>query len=230
MPGTFTLDDPGIVPTQRGDAGWRVQFDPSQTDDASRYQLLPNVVVDRIEWPLGANPSTARFHYLLDNTGIYANWPSQFDDIWPQTAISSQYVVTTDDRICVMAWTPQGNRRLLFDGFAQIPQINLAPGRQVVSFVASGVEIRAWDVPIGGRLQRDGDDPIGGPEVQTDLPVRFNPSDGKGGVLPNCTPLGGDVYLTISSLNFPVFLEEHLEQLPDQRHALDRRRKPPATS
>lgn len=212
MPGTFTLDNSNAPLTAPATPVAVFKFAPTLTDDEDRYRLLPNVVVDHIEHAIGAVPSTARFHYLLDNAGLYPDWPSQFEDIWPQTARSSDYVVVTDDRIAVVAWTPQGERRLLFDGFAQIPQVNFSEGRQQVSFVASGVEIRAWDVPIGGRKQRDGDDPKDGPEIQTDLPVRFNPSDGKGGVFPNCTPDDHDVDEDDDTISYPVFLEERLER------------------
>lgn len=218
MPGTFTLDDSGPVLAEPATPVAVFRFDPSASGE-DRYQLLPNVVCDHISRPAGPTPSTARFHYLLDNSGLNPDWPSQSEDLWPQTAASGQYVVTTDDRIAVVAWTPQGERRLLFDGFAQIPQINVSPGTQQVSFVASGVEIRAWDVPIGGRKQRNADDPNAGTVIQTDLPVRFNPSDGKGGVLPNCTPDAHDVDQGDDSISYPVFLEEHLERSPDPRTA-----------
>lgn len=217
MAGTFTLDDTGPVLSAPATPVAVFKFDPSKTDDESRYRLLPNVVVDHIEHSIGANPSTARFHYLLDNANLYPDWPSQFEDIWPQTARASQYVVVTDDRIAVVAWTPKGEKRLLFDGFAQIPQVNISGSRQHVSFVATGVEIRAWDVPIAGRVQRDADDPENGLEIQTALPVRFNPSDGKGGVLPNCTPDDHDVNQDDNDKRYPVFIEEHLERLPDPR-------------
>lgn len=217
MAGGFTLDDPGIVLSQPATPIAVCKFDASQTSDEQRFRLIPNVVCDHIERCVGAVPSTARFHYLLDNSGINPDWPSQFEDIWPQTSRATQYVVVTDDRIAVIAWTPQGERRMLFDGFAQIPQVNIQGDRQHVSFVASGCEIRAWDVPISGRKQRDADDPINAPFVQTDLPARFNPSDGKGGVLPNCTPLNHDENQDDDTIIYPVFLEEHLERDPDPR-------------
>ena len=77
---------------------------------------------------------------------------------------------------------------MLFDGFAQVPQVDLSPTAQRVSFLAVGVAIRCWDSPIGGRYQRHADDPQAGAVVSVDLPTRFNP-DGQ----PNCTPEGYDV-------------------------------------
>src|SRR3954447_16213974 len=99
MSGGFTLDDPGIVLSQPATPIAVFKFDASQTSDEQRFRLIPNVVCDHMERPVGAVPSTARFHYLLDNSGINPDWPSQFDDIWPQTARATQYVVVTDDRI-----------------------------------------------------------------------------------------------------------------------------------
>ena len=89
-----------------------------------------------------------------------------------------------------------------------------------MTFTATGVECRAWDVPIGGRIQRDADQPnVVTANVQTDLPVRFNPSDGRGGVLPNCSPDDHDVDYDQPHIAYPVFLEEHLERATDLRTA-----------
>ena len=74
-------------------------------------------------------------------------------------------------------------------------------------------------MPIGGRLQRDASDPDTGLVTQTDLPVRFNPSDGRGGVLPNCTPADHDVSQSDAAKAYPVFLEAYLERTPDPRTA-----------
>ena len=98
------------------------------------------------------------------------------------------YVVQSDERIVVLATAPNGRSRVLFDGFAQVPQVELSPTTQHVSFLAVGVAIRCWDSPIGGRYQRHADDPQAGAVVSVDLPTRFNP-DGR----PNCTPVGYDV-------------------------------------
>jgi len=194
------------------------KFDPSQDDDDQRYKLVPNVVCERIEHQVGPHAGTAHFRYLIDHTGLHPDWPTQFEEIWPQTAQTSQYVIGTDERIAVCTWTAEGRRILLFDGFAQIPQVNLSESSERITFVATSVACRAWDVPIAGRLQRDATTPnTEAANVQTDLPVRFNPSDGHGGVLPNCTPDSHDVDQSDDSISYPCFLEPKLERSTDPR-------------
>ena len=102
-------------------------------------------------------------------------------------------------QLAVLALMPDNTTRVLFHGFARVPQTDVAPSTQNVTFTAVGVSIHCWDTPIGGRVQRDGADPNADDgadsDVETDLPVRFNPSGtgsrSAGGILPNCTPDGG---------------------------------------
>lgn len=195
------------------------RFDPSAEGD-SRFDLIPNVVCQRVERQIGPHPSTAHFRYLLDDSGMYPEWPSDFGQIFPQDAESGPYVVATDDRIAVLAWDAEGNSTFLFDGYAQIPQVDLSPDSQTVTFTATGVEIRCWDFPISGRLQRDAGnttDSSGSSDFWTNVNPRFNPSDGKGGLLPNCTTDGMDLFQDQPNEAFPTFLEEHLERDPDPR-------------
>jgi len=222
MSGSITLDNSAPPLWQPAVPIQVCKFDPSQTV-VGRYSLVPNVVCEQIERSIGPNASTAHFRYILDTSGLYPDWPTQFDKIWPQVVQSGQYTCGTDERIAVIGYDPDGNATLLFDGFAQIPQVNLDPNTQRVTFTATGVECRCWDTPIGGRVQRGADGPyevdplIRGLVIQTDLPVRFNPSDGRGGVLPNCTPDDFDVNQDDPATAYPVFLEEHLERSPDPR-------------
>ena len=185
------------------------------------YSLLPNVRCDQIQWKEGIEPPAARFSYVLDEVAAGANgWPSQFDQIWPLTVAPSPYVVATDDELVVLALLPDNTTRVLFHGFARIPQTDLSPTSQSVSFVAVGVAILCWNTPIGGRIERDADDPQNGNNVQTDLPVRFNPAGlgtrSVGGFLPNCTPDGFDVGEGGNS-PFPVFLDPNIDRSPDPR-------------
>jgi hypothetical protein len=106
-------------------------------------------------------------------------WPSQFEEIWPIDA-QGQYVVQTDDRLVVLTQDPSGNPIVLFDGFAQVPQFDLAGAAQGVTFVATGVAIRLWDTPISYRVQRQGGLSAtfdGSADVLVSLPTRFNPAD-----------------------------------------------------
>ena len=194
----------------------------------SGYTLLPNLICERIERPIGAKASTAQLRYVMDTAGLYPDWPNQFEMIWPQTAAPGPYVLSVDDRVCVLAWTPDGQRRVLFDGFAQIPQVNVSGSSQDVTVVCTGVECRCWDMPIQGRVQRDMDTVKtydGSNEFLTDLPVRFNPSHGKDGVIPNMTPEGYD-HGQDGDSPYPVFLDENIKRSPDKTAALPDLREP----
>ena len=123
----------------------------------------------------------------------------------------------------MVAQNSNGVNAILFDGFAEIPQADVTPDSQSVTFTAVGVAVRCWDSPIRGRLQRNADQPTydssTGP-VDVDLVCRFNPSDtsaangNKGGIQPNCTPDGCDVNEANDSDSYPVFLDENMDVPP----------------
>ena len=190
-------------------------------ESGQSYAFLPNVRCDQIQYKEGIEPPAARFSYILDEVAASNNgWPSQFDQIWPLTVTPSPYVVANDDELVVLALLPDNTTRVLFHGFARVPQTDLSPASQNVSFVAVGVAILCWNTPIGGRIERDADNPQSGNNVQTDLPVRFNPAGigtrAIGGYLPNCTPDGYDV--DEGGTNpYPVFLDPNIDRSPDPR-------------
>ncbi|MGC8638721.1 MAG: hypothetical protein ACP5XB_02450 [Isosphaeraceae bacterium] len=210
MPGSFDFD-PYAVPLAGLAVPVRVfRYDPTQVSD-QRYTLVPNVRCDAIQYREGPEPPVARFSYVLDDSAPSADYPSQFEQLWPLDA-AGPYVVQNDERIVVLATAPSGRNRVLFDGFAQVPEVELRPDSQRVSFLAVGVAIRCWDSPIGGRYERDADDPNAGAVVSVDLPSRFNP-----GGRPNCTPDGYDVDEADATCRYPVFLDAHLDRQPDPR-------------
>ena len=185
------------------------------------YTILPNVRCEQIQYTEGAEPPSARFSYILDELAYFANdIPSQFEQIFPLQVAPSNYVVTTGTELVVLGSMPDGTAAILFHGFARVPQTDMSPATQHVTFVAVGVAIRCWDTPIGGRLQRDADDPQNGENIQTDLPVRFNPSGTGtrtiGGILPNCTPDNYDVNRGGEN-PYPVFLDSSIDRSPDPR-------------
>jgi len=210
MAGSFDFD-PYDVPLSSPAASICVfRYDPSEDGDA-RYQALPNVRCEQIQHREGPEPPAARFSYVLDGATPGAPAPADFGELWPIDA-AGPYVVKADDRLVVMATSPSGARRLLFDGFAQSPQVDLTPRTQRVGFLALGAAVRCWDLPIGGRRQRNADDPTDGDVVSVELPSRFNP-DG----LPNCTPDGADVDRDDASSSYPVFLDPNIDRDPDPR-------------
>ena len=210
MPGSFDFDPYAVSLAGTAVPVGVFRYDPSPAADQP-YTLVPNARCDSIQFREGAEPPVARFRYVLDDSVGASHYPSQFDQLWPLAAIGP-YVVQNDDRIVVLAIAPSGLGRVLFDGFAQVPQVNLSPTTQDVSFLAVGVAIRCWDSPIGGRYQRHADDPQAGAVVSVDLPTRFNP-DGQ----PNCTPVGYDVNQSDPTTSYPVFLDPRIDRQPDPR-------------
>ncbi|WP_165221963.1 hypothetical protein [Aquisphaera insulae] len=210
MVGSFDFD-PFAAPLASPAATVGVfRYDPSRSGDQC-FSLVPNVRCESIQHREGPEPPVARFRYTLDDSDPSSDLPSQFELLWPMGA-QGPYVVRNDERIVVLANTPWGGIRILFDGFVQVPSVALSPSSQDVSFLAVGAAIRAWDTPIGGRLERHADDPNGGDMVSVDLPTRFNP-DGQ----PNCTPDGRDALNSDPSKRYPVFLDPNLRRDPDPR-------------
>ena len=112
-----------------------------------------------------------------------------------------------------MGQNPDGSPLILFDGFAQIPQVDLTPQTQRVMFTAVGVAVRCYDDVIHTRVQRDADTPNltdGSADVEIHAPCRFNPADNsigtQGGILANSTP---DEFYTFDEEtgNYPVFID-----------------------
>ena len=206
MAGSFDFD-PYALPL----SGAATPVGVFRYDSAQGYVLLPNVRCERIEYREGPQPPAAHFSYMLDDADAAIDYPSQFELLWPLAA-SGPYVVRNDDRLVVLATAPSGGNRVLFDGFAQVPQVELSASSQRVSFLAVGVSIRCWDSPIGGRYERHADDPKNGKTVSIDRPTRFNP-DGQ----PNCTPDGYDVNQSTPAVSYPVFLDPKIDRQPDPR-------------
>jgi len=177
--------------------------EPGEDGRDRRYSTLPNVRCVNVAEREGAEPATARFAYILDDTlARDAGWPGQWEDLWPMNSAGNPLRVEQGDRLIVVAHPPDGSLRLLFDGFADTPQVDVASEGQQVTFAATSVEIRCWDEPIGGRFQRDADDPEAGEDRATGLPTRFNP-EGKA----NATPQDADAGLT-GDFPAPAFLEQ----------------------
>jgi hypothetical protein len=225
MPGSFDLDN--TTPPLCGDAlaVGAYLYTPGADEP---FFLFPNIRCHRIDYREGPEPPVARFEYIMDDTlAINFGWPSRFDQLWPIDA-QGPYVVNPDDRLVVMAQNPDGTALILFDGFAQVPQVDLAPRAQRVTFTAVGVAAREWDNPVSGRVQRDSDpsglqDTSGDSDVPVDLPCRFNPADAeigsRGGYLPNRTPDGADTVRSDGAitLDHPVFMDPGIERSPDPR-------------
>ena len=206
-------------------------YDP--TDDNNPYTMLPNVRCLRIDYREGPEPPVAQFQYYMDDR-LFATlgWPSQFQQLWPIDA-QGDYVVLTDDRLVVMAPPPATSSSssggdeadpqpiILFDGFAQVPQVDLAAQEQGVTFVALGVAIRLWDSPIRGRTQRKGSTPSmtdGSADVVTGLPCRWNPADNsiasRGGYIGNCVA-SGKFTEGVKDNDYPVFLDPLISERGD---------------
>jgi hypothetical protein len=172
-------------------------------------EYLSNVRVLAIQYREGADAGVARFRYVFDSRNP-STAPNSFQDALSVDA-NLPGIVANDDRLVVLTFNPDGSPEVLFDGFAQVPQLGLAPDREMVTFLAFGVAIREWDTPIGGALMRDADAPFTVSDAETDLVTYFNPQG-----LPNATPEGADAS-DDSGNTYPTFLDPHVIRDPDPR-------------
>jgi hypothetical protein len=203
----FASFDPTSVALGRSST--RVGVYRYQPGGVSQFQYLPNIRVLAIQYREGADAGVARFRYVFDASNPFA-WPSSFQDA---LSVNSTLpgVVQNDERLAVVAFDPFGNPAVLFDGFAQVPELGLAPDREMVTFDAFGVAIREWDTPIAGALVRDADDPSTVSDVETDLVTHFN-ADGQ----PNATPEGADATDEYGN-TYATFLDPKVIRDPDLR-------------
>lgn len=175
----------------------------------SIYEFLPNIRILEIVHREGPEPGLARFSYVFDGGGRETDpWLFQqvlsFDSPLPG-------VIQNDERLVVLELDSTSNLQVLFDGFAQVPELRYGPNRECVEFVAHGVSIRAWDRPVSGCIMRNSDDAVHGREVTTDLFTRFNPSN-----VPNATAEGYDAADQYGN-HYPVFLDPLTIRKPDVR-------------
>ena len=169
-------------------------------------EFLPNIRVVTIRYREGADAGVARFRYVFSLPGMDGA-PNSFTDVMSVDA-SSPGVVANDDRLIVLTFNPDGSPQVLFDGFAQIPEMGLRGDHESVTFLAFGAAIREWDTPIAGALVRDSASPSTVSDRATDLVTHFNPQG-----FPNATPAGADAS-TAAGETFPTFLDPQLTRSP----------------
>jgi hypothetical protein len=162
---------------------------------------LPNVACVAVEERMGAVPATAMFRYKFDGRDP-ASPPTVEAAI--STAFSTAdypHLVEVGDRLAVFAWYPDGSGgEWLFDGFPLTWRVRLDRGEATVVMAALGVEKRLWDLPAGGAVMRDSDEPEAVNDVPTDLVAQFNPR-GAPNACPSTAESGEDPF------NYPVFMD-----------------------
>ncbi len=206
MPASASIESVGVGRSRAAATVGVYRYRPG----ASRpFELLPNVRVVEIQHREGPFPGHARFRYVFDDRNDESG-PTSFQDALG-VGVDLPGVVQNDERLVALTFLADGSQEILFDGFAQVPELNLAPDREVVTFLAFGVAIRAWDAPIAGALMRDADDPSTGEDVFTSLPTHFNPAG-----RPNASPEGADA-VDPSERTYPTFLDPLVVREPDVR-------------
>src|SRR5262245_10189205 len=141
MIGSFSFDPPPAPLDYDATVVWVCKYDPITGGEP--YTLIPNVQWDEVQDREGLEPRSARFHYVLDDRAIAEGWPTQPEQIFDLAGSTSKYVVNPDDRIVVLCDRGEKQKPLvLFDGFAQAPQVNMEPASQIISFTTSNVGIR----------------------------------------------------------------------------------------
>ena len=168
-----------------------------------RFEYLPNVRCESIHFREGAVLPTAQFSYILDDTDPATPTPYRFEQLWPMGS-SGPYVVKPEDELLVYHLQEGASSPIVvFDGFAQVPQVDMEGGGLRATFTAVGVFVRLWDRPVENARYRDAFDGEAGEDIVTGLPVHFNPEDAGSG---NCTPEGFDRNQGDPDA-YPVFLD-----------------------
>lgn len=203
MPGSATFD-PFNLPLSRDSAVITVYH---LSKEGKINNLVPNVVCEQIQYRSG-QPGSARFRYITDDNAKGEGYPTRFDKIFPFDAAGGN-ILKQDYRVGVFRELGDNKREILFDGFTQVPQVDLDAEAQPITFTALATPIRCFDDKIRGAFYRDADDPREGEIWQTKLPTRFNP-DGK----PNATPDDWDQDKD-GEQPYPVFLPAGFKRSPD---------------
>lgn len=178
-------------------------------DALQPYSYLPNIKVVAIQYREGADPGVARFRYAFDQANPSTE-PTRFEQVLG-TDSDLPGVVQNDDRLVVFSYNPDGSVQALFDGFAQVPALDLSSREELATFLAYGVAVREWDTPIDGALIRNADAPFTPSDVKTDVETHFNPSG-----QPNASPQNADSKDAFGN-SFAVFLDPLLVRNPDVR-------------
>lgn len=142
--------------------------------DEGTQEAMPNLECLAISTRDGPSPGGARFRYRFDVA--HPEWPGSFEEVLPLSA-QGRYVLSPDDRIKVIGFTSLGKPRVLFDGFAHLPELHLADNREIVTVEASSVAIRCYDDALVGSVQRHATQDLhSDPEANatTQTPCRFN--------------------------------------------------------
>lgn len=211
--------DPADVPLARP----AIQVAAFRYYPGEGFEPLPMVRPIAVHTREGAETSYAEFEYVTQNARADVA-PVYFESILPLIGAGtdgsgedrSADTVEVDDRVVVVAFTPDGDYRYLFDGFCTSPGTRFAPNRYEVGFMCVGVEKRCWDEPIQECWQRDCDEPDNPTfNISTTLDIRFNPrgrpnccpenSDMVPDTLPDNTPIPPDERADVQA--FPVFLD-----------------------
>jgi hypothetical protein len=174
-----------------------------------RYEFLPNVRVLSVQTKAGADPGFARFRYdFSQSTDL--SFPHSFEEIL-NSEIVSHWVIQNDERIVVSILNADGSHQYLFDGFAQLPECTINDAGEDVGFTAYGLELRAWDRPIGGALQQNIYPSASVAYVKTGALTRFNPCGQPNASIPGteASDLFGNLY--------PIFVDPTIIRTPEIR-------------
>jgi hypothetical protein len=176
MPGTISFSsggpggssNVGFVPASVGVFKWPQPY-------TGRPTLLPNVRCISITYEEGSSPGSAHFRYVFAPGIIDPSFPSRIEQTIPLSA-AGPGILVNDDRVLVYAQLDDGSTQLMFDGWYVVPQVNVDADQEMTTFTCPGAMFRQWDRPLAGAIYRNADQALmGGKDVQTKLPIRFNP-------------------------------------------------------
>lgn len=217
MPGLDLLMDP--VPLARESKRAFVFAYDRTAAPGSRYAPLPHIRLLDVTRHEGAQPWSARFAYALDDAVLayyFPTMPARIEQIFGEGA-SSPWKVEMGDRLVAFEYDPELpdlGPRMIFDGFAELPQVDLSGEAESATFTAKGTPIRCWDEVIEYAPFRDVNQHNTEGKT-TDLEFmgvwRFNPESVGNRTLADVDEFDGEPHA------YPVFLDHRAPSSRRQR-------------
>ncbi len=175
--------------------------------EGGSFEPMPWLRVQAVEEEQeGGEPGIAQLRYrFADPTDREPETITGVEQVYGLEA-TGDGVLRNDDRIVVAELDADGNLVPVFDGFCQAPSLAFSPGGHTAAITAVSAETRAYDIPLSGSKWRDSSDAVGGDDVDTNLPLIFNPTK-DGVVQAGMLKTKSNWPKTDKGLEYPVFID-----------------------
>jgi hypothetical protein len=211
MPGSVDLNLDPVPPARPSKVVVVFRYDP-EAGEGLRFEPQPHLRLVSVSRHEGPRPWAARFRYALDDEVLAAEFPDmprRAEHVFGLAA-ASPWRVEVGERLVAVEYDPEAPGaapRMVFDGFAEAPQVDLGPDLESVTFEAAATPVRCWDRVIESAPYRDAD------KWDEELHVRdlsfagcwrFNPEGEGNGTRPFADEFPGEPHA------YPVFIDHRI--------------------